>query len=140
MRRFTKYTILIIAFYFPIQLFAQADSIKEIAQKYDGTWFNKKDNRYITINADTTTGDITINDWTGKRNAAKATNIDAYKVFPKDGKLVSYADDTDHHCTYCEITLEKETLTYECNGGLNFKDNFLNRKKPTYKVLFKRVE
>ncbi|MEO8771991.1 MAG: hypothetical protein ABI402_17975 [Ferruginibacter sp.] len=118
--------------------FAQsAKDYIRIKKMYKGTWYNKQTKRHITISFDEESEYVTINDWTGKRNAS---SIDSYKAFIKDNKLVLYAENDDHHSPYCEMEIVEQQLVYECNEPFNFKDQFLNREKQMDKSIYKRLK
>ena len=102
---------------------------------YEGTWYNKKEKRYIKIYNDDDVNYVTINDWIkGKRDDA-----DAYKAFIKGDKLILYAENDDHHAPYCEIEIVNTKLIYRCNK-MNSTNNFLNTKEPGDKMIFERVK
>lgn len=112
-------------------------SFAQTVQNYEGTWYNKETKRYISISFDTETDYATINDWIGKNNQQQA---DAYKAYIKDDKLILYAENSDHHCTYCEMVITNQQLTYQCNENLNFTDQFLNTTQKTKTTLYKRIK
>lgn len=94
---------------------------------YEGTWYNRKEKRYISINYDDEVNYVTINDWIkGERDGA-----DAYKAFIEGEKLILYAENDDHHALYFEIEMVNVKLIYRCNK-MNCTDNFLNAKEPGY--------
>jgi len=80
---------------------------------FEGIWYNKEANRYLSISFDY--GDYAlINDWIGE--SKNDANIDAYKAFPKGDKLI-LPEEKEHHGTYCEMTISKKRLRYQCKGG-----------------------
>lgn len=113
--------------------FAQ-DSIanKNLIAKFSGEWYSKKEKRTLVISYDTENNYFLINDHT------KGYSEDDYYAYPKANKLVLPAQNDDHHSSYCEISIVKNQLVYECNGGLNFTDNFLKKDKFSTKMIFKK--
>lgn len=97
---------------------------------FEGIWYNKENKRELNIRFDEECDCFTIND------KSKGYSEDVYYAYPKDKKLVMPAQDEDHHSSYCEITTAKNKLIYECNSGLNFTDNFLNRNQFSDKLIF----
>ena len=97
---------------------------------FEGTWYNKKTNRFLSISFDY--GDYAlINDWVGRpKNAA---NTDAYKAFPKGGKLI-LPEEKEHHGAYCEMLISKKRLLYKCKGLFFKTDQFTDS---TYYVKIK---
>jgi hypothetical protein len=108
-----------------------------LKKEYEGTWYNKESKHYISITFDTEVDYVTINDWIGKYNN-KYT--DAYKAYTKGDKLILYAENSDHHCTYCEMAIIKEKLIYQCNEALNFTDQFLNNTKGIHSTIYQRIK
>ncbi|SIS39798.1 hypothetical protein SAMN05421768_106312 [Chryseobacterium joostei] len=49
-----------------------------------------------------------------------------------------YAQNSDHHSSYCEMNILNSQLIYECNSALNFTDNVLKRDKFSTKMVFKK--
>lgn len=78
-----------------------------------------------------------INDWIAQLNSG---DVDAYKAFIINGKLIIYAENEDHHAPYCEMEIVNQKLIFQCNSALNFKDQFLNLKTEIEKTLFERKE
>lgn len=111
---------------------------------YEGIWRDNTNNRNISISYDSTLTYVLINDWTGGLETIKerslAENTDAYKAFIKGDKLIMPAENDDHHAPYCEISVSADKLLiYECNGMLNFTDNFLKKSESTNTYIFKRI-
>ncbi|MBS1750049.1 MAG: hypothetical protein JST63_09100 [Bacteroidetes bacterium] len=116
--------------------YAQTKSEIALSKKiYEGTWYNKKEKRYIRIYYDDEVNYVTINDWI----KGKGDSEDAYKAFINGGKLILYAENDDHHTPYCEIEIENTKLIYRCNK-MNFTDNFLHTEEPGDKTIFERVK
>ncbi len=82
---------------------------------------------------------MTVNDWIGTSNRNIAENIDAYRAYIKGDKLILLSENNDHHAVYCEIEIVNHKLIYQCNTGLNFKDNFLVKTEGVHKVVFVRL-
>ena len=119
------------------EILAQKPDINELSKKYGGTWYSETDKTYITFYFETGLDYATVNSWTS--DIDKKENIDAYKAFIKDGKLILPAENSDHHAPYCEISIENNLLIYKCNQALNFSDNYLNTKKPISTTKYKQV-
>lgn len=133
-KKMKKYliTLLLLIFGF-IHTNAQNEKLPEkLKKQYLGEWYSKKDKRTITIFYDEEYDYYVVNDHT------KGYSDEAYKVYAKANKLVSYAENNDHHKSYCEMNIVNGQLVYECNSGLNFTDNFLNRDKYSYRTVFKK--
>ncbi|MGJ1264941.1 hypothetical protein [Sphingobacterium spiritivorum] len=126
---------------------AYAQSKTDIANSkkiYEGIWRDKANNRNISISYDSTLTYVLINDWTGGMETIKDRSLsehtDAYKAFIKGDKLILPAENDDHHAPYCEISVSADKLLiYECNGMLNFTDNFLKKSESTNTYIFKRI-
>lgn len=99
---------------------------------YEGAWYNRKVKRQLIIHYDETYNRYTINDHT------KGYSEDVYYAYLKDGKLTTPAENEHHHAPFCEISIIDRQLVLECNSGLNFTDNFINRKDSVDKVVFGR--
>jgi len=99
---------------------------------YEGVWYNGSNKRQLTISYDEANNRYTINDYT------KGYSEDAYYAYPKDGKLMTPAENGHHHASYCEIFMAGNKLVYECNSSHNFTDNFMNRKEDGSKMVFVR--
>jgi hypothetical protein len=91
-----------------------------VKEAFEGTWYNKKENRYLRISFDYSDYAL-INDWVGR--SKNAANIDAYKAFPKGGKLI-LPEEKEHHGTYCEMLISKKRLLYKCKGLFFKTDQF----------------
>ncbi|WP_316809575.1 hypothetical protein [Pedobacter agri] len=111
--------------------FAQ-DSIanKNLIAKFSGEWYSKKEKQTLVISYDTENNSFLINDHT------KGYSEDAYYAYPKNNKLILPAQNSDHHSSYCEISIIKNQLVYECNSALNFTDNFLTKDQYSTKNVF----
>lgn len=120
-------TLILIIFCIASKSFAQS-----VVQKnnFEGIWYNKENKRELNIKFDEECDCFIIND------KSKGYSEDVYNAYPKDDKLVMPVQNEDHHSSYCEIKIEKKQLIYECNSGLNFTDNFLNRKEFSSKLVF----
>jgi len=111
-------------------------SLKSFAQSvvkknnFEGIWYSKENKRELNIRFDKECDCFIIND------KSKGYSEDAYYAYPKDEKLVMPAQNEDHHSSYCEITIMNNQLIYECNSGLNFTDNFLNKNQFSDKLIF----
>ncbi len=117
----------IIVFCIASKSFAQSVGQKK---NFEGIWYNKENKRELNIKFDKECDCFIIND------KSKGYSEDAYYAYPKESKLIMPAQNEDHHSSYCEIIIEKKQLIYECNSGLNFTDNFLNRKDFSSKLVF----
>lgn len=113
---------------------ASAQLNKAKKESFSGKWYNKIDKRMLTIQFDTVRNCFIINDYT------KGYSEDSYYAYLKNNKLVIPAENSDHHSAYCEISIVNKKLFYECNGGLNFKDNFLRRDKFNSKLVFESIK
>lgn len=122
-----KPIFILIIFCIASKSFAQS-----VVQKnnFEGIWYNKENKRKLNIQFDEECDCFIIKD------KSKAYSEDGYYAYPKDDKLVLPAQNEDHHSSYCELTIAKNQLVYECNSGLNFTDNFLNRKEFSNKLVF----
>ncbi|OIV43442.1 hypothetical protein [Flavobacterium johnsoniae] len=116
---------------------AQTPDLKNLVKKYDGTWFNESEKSFLTFYFEQGSDYAVVNTWTGSID--KKENIDAYKAFIKERKLILPAENSDHHAPYCEIDIENNLLVYKCNQGLNFSDNSLTTKKPIAITKYKRI-
>jgi hypothetical protein len=116
---------------------SQMLNIKGLTQKFGGTWYDETQKLYLTFYFEEGYDYATVNTWTGSID--KKENIDAYKAFIKDNKLILPAENSDHHAPYCEIDIQYNLLVYKCNEGFNFSDNFLNTKKPISVTKYKRI-
>ncbi|MCP2028034.1 hypothetical protein L1276_003202 [Flavobacterium sp. HSC-32F16] len=116
---------------------AQTFSRKNLIQKFEGTWYNETEKSYLSFYFEKGYDYATANTWTGDLN--KKENIDAYKAFIKDGKLMLPVENSDHHAPYCEIDVKYGVLIYTCNQGLNFSDTSINTKKPLLITKYNRV-
>nr|WP_199001330.1 hypothetical protein [Flavobacterium sp. ASV13] len=113
-------------------------SQKQLSKKYSGTWYCKAEKRYIRFYFEKGDNYVTVNDWTGNIN--KLQNIDVYKAYIKGNKLTLPAENDDHHSSYGEIEIENNILQYKYNDGLNFTDNFLNKKEGIIIIKFLRIK
>ena len=109
----------------------------EFERKFEGSWYNKTTKRHISISFEKGIDYATINDWIA---VPKAGEIDAYKAYIENDKLILYAENEDHHAPYCEMEIKNQKLIYRCNGALNFKDQFLNLQKTIDETVFERKE
>lgn len=116
---------------------SQSPDVNALNKKYGGIWYSENEKTYITFYFEKGYDYATVNAWTGTEN--KKENIDAYKAFIKDSKLILPAENSDHHTSYCEIDIENNQLVYKCNEGLNFSDNYLNTKKPISTTKYKQI-
>ncbi|MGY0034869.1 hypothetical protein [Pedobacter sp. NJ-S-72] len=100
---------------------AQVKTEMTAAKKaFEGTWYNKKENRYLNISFDYDDYAL-INDWVGR--SKKSANIDAYKAFPRGGKLI-LPEEKEHHGAYCEMLISRKRLLYKCKGLFLKTDQF----------------
>lgn len=117
-------------------IFAQTKS--EIARSkeiFEGTWYNKTEQRYIRLYYVDDANFVTINDWIkGAEDGG-----DAYKAFIKGERLILYSEDTHHRAPYCEIEIANTKLIYRCNN-MNSTDNFLHIKEQGNRLVFTRVK
>ncbi len=133
MQNVSKYLLLLSFTIISLTSLAQTKNEIERSKKlYEGTWFNKKDNRYIKLSFEKNEDFATVNDWIKNEEE----NTDAYKAYIKDDKLILYADSTEHRAPYCELKIHDKILYYECN--FNYKDNFLNKNAETNTLVFIR--
>lgn len=139
-RNLFLYMLLILALFLKVcPSFSQSPAtIKQLEKIYKGTWYNKKDKRYIRIYFEEGQEYATINDWSG--NLHKQETADAYKVRAEGKKLIQPSENADHHAPYCEMKVVNQKLIIQCNGGLNFKDNFLNKAHLVTTTVFERIE
>jgi len=120
-------------------LFAQQKHT--LQQQLNGTWYNSNSKRYLRFDVSSNSSDqVVISDWTGHSAKDRDKSIDVYRAYVKENKLIMYAEKEQHRCPYCEITLQDKKLLYECNSGLNFTDNFLNREAGTSREVFKKLK
>lgn len=74
------------------------------------------------------------------KDRSLSEHTDGYKAFIKGDKLILPVENDDHHAPYCEISVSADKLLiYECNGMLNFTDNFLKKSESTNTYIFKRI-
>lgn len=118
-----------------------SNSIHKIKKEFEGTWYCKKDKRYIKITFEEGVSYATINEWVGAGNGNTNDNdMDAYRVFIKDNKLIFPADNSEHRTSYCEWSRQAKKLIETCNGRLNFTDQFLKRDKYFRTSIFYKIK
>lgn len=128
--------ITILLLFFIHASFAQKHiDLQEVKKKFEGEWINAKTKRHLSISFEKGFDYATINNWIEQFNSG---DVDAYKAFIKNGKLIIYAENDDHHAPYCEMEIVHQKLIFQCNSALNFKDQFLKWKTPIDKTLFER--
>lgn len=132
MKKLLILSILLLSFVFGSNhTFAQDSTAnKNLIAKFSGEWYSKKEKRTLIISYDTENNYFLINDLT------RGYSEDAYYAYPKNNKLILPAQNGDHHSPYCEINIVKNQLIYECNGALNFTDNFLTKDEYSTKNVF----
>lgn len=117
-------------------LFAQANTeTAQLKKLYEGTWYNKKDKRYLHISFENDNNFFTVNDWV----KGEKDNMDTYNAYIKNDKLILNADSTEHRAPYCELHIEKKLLVVECNNIFNVRDNFLNKNDANNVTSFIRL-
>lgn len=132
------YKILILIF-LCLTTFGFAQISTEMLKNFEGEWYSKKEKRHLRIFFDSEVTYATVNEWTGKKNEANAENIDAYKVFPKDGKLIFPAENNEHRANYGEISIKNKKLIFEMNGGMKFTTQHLVRDGLLTTSVFKKI-
>ncbi len=89
--------------------YAQLSAETKVAEKlYGGIWTDKKTTRHLQIYFENDQY-ATITDWTAKYQ--KRESGDVYKAFIEKGKLIM-PEDTEHHASSSEITVENKVLIY----------------------------
>ncbi len=136
MQKLLKGLFIIILLHFVHSVPAQTkNDIKQVKNKYEGTWFSKKENRFIKLTFEKESNNFTIRDWINGREE----EMDIYKAYIKEDYLFLNADSSEHRAPYCKLIVTVNKLCYQCNNPFNVTDNFLNKNEASAAINFVRL-